>query len=62
MTSDLKEIRIEERSSRSSDGDSQTKVQIVAELQSGRLIQFGSALREDRLRFLAAAADKLIRS
>ena len=62
MASDLKEIRIEDRISRDSDGDSQRKVQIVAELQSGRLVKFGSALREDRLRFLAAAADKLIRS
>jgi hypothetical protein len=62
MASDLKEIRIEERPSRGSDGNNQTKMQIVAELQSGRLIKFGTALREDRLKFLAAAADKLIRS
>jgi hypothetical protein len=60
--SELKEIRIEEGMSRDSDGGTQRKVLIVAELQSGRLVKFGSALREDRLRFLAAVADKLIRS
>lgn len=58
--SDLKEIRIEDNPSRGSDGN-QDKKQIVAELQSGRLLKFGSMLREDRRRFLAAAADKLIR-
>ncbi len=62
MAADLKGIRIEERPSRGSDGDIRPKFQIVAELQSGRLIKFGTALREGRLRFLAAAADKLIRS
>lgn len=61
MASDLKGIRIKDRSSRGSDVNSHTNMQIVAELQSGRLIKFGSALREDRLRFLAAAARKLIR-
>jgi hypothetical protein len=61
QASDLKEIRIEDSPSRGSDGK-QSKTQIVVELQSGRLLKFGSALRKDRLRFLAAAADKLIRS
>jgi hypothetical protein len=60
--SDLKEIRIEDHISRVNDGGNQCKTQIVAELHSGRLLKFGSMLREDRLRFLAAAADKLIRS
>ena len=61
MASDLKEIRIEDRPSRASDGDNQTKTHVVAELISGRLIKFGSSLRENRLMFLAAGADKLIR-
>jgi hypothetical protein len=62
MAADLKEIRIEESHSQMRNRETQTKLQIVAELQGGRLIKFGSSLREDRLRFLAAAADKLIRS
>lgn len=62
MAADLKEIRIEESRSQMRNRETQTKLQIVAELQGGRLIKFGSSLPEDRLRFLAAAADKLIRS
>lgn len=61
MASDLKEIRIEESHSQMRNQETRTKLQIIAELQGGRMIKFGSALREDRLRFLASAADKLIR-
>jgi hypothetical protein len=61
MASDLKEIRIEESNSQMRNQEARSKLQIIAELQGGRLIKFGSSLREDRLRFLASAADKLIR-
>jgi hypothetical protein len=57
---DLKEIRMEETLSRSN--DSGPKKQIVAELRNGKSIKFGSMLRDERRRFLAAAADKIIRA
>jgi hypothetical protein len=59
QAADLKEIRMEESVSNSN--DSGPKKQIVAELMSGKTIKFGSMLRDERRRFLAAAAEKIIR-
>lgn len=59
QASDLKEIRMEETFSRSN--ESGPKKHIVAELRNGKTIKFGSMLRDERRRFLAAAADKIIR-
>jgi hypothetical protein len=55
--SDLKRIRIKEtRNENGSDSK-----EIVAELKSGRTVKFGSMLRDERRRFLASAAEKIIR-
>lgn len=59
QASDLKEIRIEETWSRSN--NSGPKKEIIAELMSGKLIKFGSMPREERQKFLAGAARKIIR-
>ncbi len=56
--SDLKKIRIVETRN---DNGSDSK-EIVAELKSGRSLKFGSMLRDERRRFLASAAEKIIRS
>lgn len=54
---ELKKIRIREKPN--SNGGAGKE--IVAELQSGRSVKFGSILRDERRRFLASAADKVIR-
>jgi hypothetical protein len=59
QAADLKEMRMEESVSNSN--DSVPKKQIVAELMNGKTIKFGSMLRDERRRFLAAAAEKIIR-
>lgn len=58
QASDLKKIRIEQ--SHSSNGSE--KKQIVAELQGGRSLKFATTMPDERRKFLAAAADKIIRS
>lgn len=57
---DVKDVRIDDRQWRDSDGDRQRKTQIIIELGSGKQIKFGSMLREDRRKFLAAAARKAL--
>lgn len=56
----LKNIRIEHRRSRDSDGDVSNKVRIVAELNDGRCIRFGSMLTPERRRYLASAATRIL--
>jgi hypothetical protein len=51
----VKEVRVEDRHWRDSDGDRRQKTQIVIEPMSGKPIRFGSMLTEDRRRFVAAA-------
>jgi len=58
--SDVTEVRIDDQQWRDSDGDRQRKTHIVVELRSGRLIKFGTMLREDRRKFLAAAVRKML--
>jgi len=57
QATDLKEIRIEE----TNQNNGGRKTEIIAELHNGKRIKFGSMLREERRRFMAAAADKIIR-
>jgi hypothetical protein len=59
QASDLREIRMEETRRNGNNGGQ--KKEIIAELKSGRLVRFGSMLRDERRRFLAAAADEIIR-
>lgn len=55
---EVKDVRVDAQTWRDSDGDRQNKRQIVIETQEGRLLKFGSSLREDRMKFVAAAARK----
>ncbi len=50
----VKDVRVEDKSWRNSDGGRQNKTQIVIETQDGKQIEFGSMLREDRMKFVAA--------
>lgn len=59
QASDLKAIRIRENHGNQNRGGGNR--QIIAELANGRTLKFGSLLREERQRFLAAAAEKIIR-
>ncbi len=54
------DVRIENRSWRNSDGDHRNKTQIVIEGQDGRQLKFGTLLREDRMKFVAAALRKAL--
>lgn len=51
----IKDVRIEDRRWRDSDGDRQRKTAIVIETRAGRLIRFGTMLTEERRKFMAAA-------
>jgi hypothetical protein len=56
-TSDIRDVRIEDKRWRDSDGDSRRKTQIVLET-TGKPINFGSMLTEERRRFLAGAVKR----
>lgn len=60
MATDVKEVRIDNQQWRDSDGDRRSKTNIIVELHSGRLIKFGSMLREDRRKFVAAAVARTL--
>lgn len=51
----VKDVRVEDRTWRDNDGDRRNKRQIVIETEDGKEIKFGSMLREDRMKFVAAA-------
>jgi len=55
--SEVREVRIEERRWRDSDGDSRRKMQIVIET-TGNPVSFGSMLTQERRRFVAGAIKK----
>lgn len=56
----VKDVRIDERQWRDSDGDRQRKTDIVMELHDGKLIKLGSSLTAERRKFLAAALRKAL--
>jgi len=56
----VKEVRIDDRRWRDSDGDARRTRQIVIEMAEGKPIKFGSMLREDRMKFVAAAMRKAL--
>jgi hypothetical protein len=56
----VKEIRIEDRQWRDSDGDRRRNTHIVVEMKEGKAIKFASSLAEDRRQFLAAAMREAI--
>ena len=56
----VNEVRIDDRRWRDSDGDTRRTKQIVIEMVNGKAIRFGSMLRDDRMKFVAAAARKAL--
>jgi hypothetical protein len=54
----VKNVRIEDKRWRDNEGTSRGAKQIVIELQDGKPIRFGSMLREERMKFVAAAVRK----
>lgn len=54
----VKDVRIEETAPRSNNS---TTTKIVIETKEGKLIRFGSLLKDERRRFVAAAASKALR-
>jgi len=59
-TQAVTDVRTDDRCWRDSDGDSRRKTEIVIETQQGRLIRFGSMLREDRMKFVAGALRRVL--
>jgi len=56
----VKDVRIDDKRWRDSDGDRQRKTHIVIETREGKLIRFGSMLREDRRKFVAGAVRRAL--
>jgi hypothetical protein len=57
---DVKDVRIEDRQWRDSDGDRRRQTHIVIEMSSGRQIKLGSMLCDERRKYLAAALRKAL--
>jgi membrane protein implicated in regulation of membrane protease activity len=60
IATDVKEVTIDDRQWRDSDGDRRRNTAIVIETREGRRIRFGSMLSEDRRRFVASALRRLL--
>lgn len=59
-TAQVKDVRIDKQSWRDSDGDRRNKTHIVLQTQDGKEIKFGSMLRPERMKFVAAGVRKAI--
>lgn len=59
-TTAIKDVRIDDRQWRDSDGDRQRKTVILIESRSGKLIKFGTMLTEERRKFVAAAVRRAL--
>ena len=57
---EVKAVYIDEQRWRDSDGDRRHKVAIVIETRAGKLLKFGSSLKEERRKFVAAAVRKAL--
>jgi hypothetical protein len=56
----VKDVRIEDKQWRDSDGDRRRSTEIIIEMMEGKPIKFGSSLREDRRQFVAAALRSVV--
>lgn len=56
----IKDVRIDDRRWRDSDGDRQRKTAIVIETRTGKLIKFGTMLTDERRNFVAAAVSQTL--
>lgn len=54
----VKDVRVEDRSWRDSDGDRRSKTSLVIETREGKLIRFGAMLKDERRKFVAVALRK----
>jgi hypothetical protein len=54
-TETVKDVRIEDKQWRDSDGDRRRSTEILIEMTEGKPLKFGSSLAEDRRQFMAAA-------
>jgi hypothetical protein len=57
-TETVKDVRIEDKQWRDSDGDRRRSTEILVEMTDGKPLKFGSSLAEDRRQFMAAALRK----
>ena len=55
VSSAVKEVRVDDRSWRDSDGGRQRKTYIVIETREGKQLKFGSMLTDERRKFVAGA-------
>lgn len=60
-TEDVKDVRIEDRQWRDSDGDSRRSTHILLEMTEGKPLKFGSSLSHERRHFIAAALKEALR-
>lgn len=59
-TQGVRDVRIEDRQWRDSDGDRRRTAQIIIEMMEGKPIKFGSGLTDARRQFVAAALRKAV--
>jgi hypothetical protein len=58
--SSVKDVRIDDKQWRDSDGGSRRKTYVVIETREGKLVKFGSMLTEERRKFMAGATRKVL--
>ena len=56
----VKDVRLDDKQWRDSDGARQRKTYIILETREGRLVKFGSMLREERRKYVAGAVRKAL--
>jgi hypothetical protein len=56
----VKDVRIDDKQWRDSDGGRQHKTYIIIEPREGKLVKFGSMLTEERRKFQAGAVRKVL--
>ena len=60
VTSAVKEVRVDDRSWRDSDGGRQRKTVIVIETREGKQLKFGSMMTDERRKFVAGALRRVL--
>jgi hypothetical protein len=58
--SSVKDVRIDDKQWRDSDGDRRRKTYVVIETREGKVVRFGSMLTEERRKFVAGALRKVL--
>ena len=60
VASAVKEVCVDDRSWRDSDGNRQRKTYIVVETHEGKRLKFGSMLTDERRKFVAGAVRRVL--